>query len=68
MTPSRFPNGMERRAATELRAAGRRLEGYAAVFNSPARIGSFTESILPGAFRGSLDKRADILALVDHDA
>lgn len=67
MTASRFPNGMERRAATELRAAGRRLEGYAAVFDSPARIGGFTEIIKPGAFRATLEARADVLALVDHD-
>jgi HK97 family phage prohead protease len=58
---------MERRAATELRAAGRKLEGYAAVFDSPARVAGFTEIIKPGAFRASLEKRADVLALVDHD-
>ncbi|WP_458096230.1 HK97 family phage prohead protease [Roseomonas sp. WA12] len=68
MNPAaRFPDGLERRAATELRAAGRRLEGYAAVFGSPAKIGSFTETIMPGAFRAALASRADILALVDHD-
>lgn len=67
MSPTRFPNGTERRAATELRAAGRRLEGYAAVFNSPTRIGGFTEVIKPGAFRATLEERADVLALVDHD-
>lgn len=67
MSPVRFPDGMERRAAIELRAAGRRLEGYAAVFNSPAKIGGFTETILPGAFRATLEARADVLALVDHD-
>jgi HK97 family phage prohead protease len=59
---------MERRAAVELRAAGRKLEGYAAVFDQPARIGGFTEIIKPGAFRASLQARADVLALVDHDA
>ena len=70
MGPARFPDGLERRAATELRAAssGRRLEGYAAVFGVPARIGGFTETILPGAFRASLAAAgADVLALVDHD-
>jgi len=67
VTDARFPNGMERRAATELRAAGRRLEGYAAVFDSPARVGGFTEVIKPGAFKATLEKRADVLALVDHD-
>lgn len=40
---------------------GRTLEGYAAVFNTPARIrdlqGDFDEVILPGAFTRSLAKR-----------
>lgn len=59
---------VERRAAAApLRAAGRRLEGYAAVFSAATRIGTFTESIAPGAFSASLAEGADILALVDHD-
>lgn len=59
---------MERRTATELRAsAGRKLEGYAATFGVPARIGGFTETILPGAFRASLAAGRDVLCLVDHD-
>lgn len=57
---------LERRQATELRTNGRRLEGYAATFNSEARIGSFVETILPGAFRSAL--AGDVLALLDHDA
>ena len=66
--PARFPNGLELRAAAEIRAAGRRLEGYAAVFNTPAPIGSFVETIAPGAFRASLAAAGlDALALVDHD-
>lgn len=69
MGPARFPDGMERRAATELRAvAGRRLEGYAATFGTPAAIGVFTETIRAGAFRASLARPGlDVLALVDHD-
>jgi HK97 family phage prohead protease len=67
MGPQRFPDGTERRAVTELRAAGRRLQGHAAIFNSEARIGTFTETILPGAFRSSLLSGKDVLALVDHD-
>ena len=60
--------GMERRSAgVELRAAGRRLEGYAAVFASPAQIGGFTETIKAGAFTRTLVSNTDILALVDHD-
>jgi HK97 family phage prohead protease len=68
------PEIVERRAKTErraivgeLRAKGRRLEGYAATFGAEARIGNFTETIAPGAFAASLAERADILALVDHD-
>lgn len=60
---------IERRAvATELRAKGRRLEGYAATFGAEARIRDYVETIAPGAFAQSLVERADILALVDHDA
>lgn len=59
---------MERRAATELRAKGRRLEGYAALYGVDTRIKDFTEVILPGAFADTLAKRGDVLALVDHDA
>lgn len=52
----------------ELRAKGRRLEGYAATFNTPTVIGeSFTEVIAPGAFAATLTANPDILALVDHD-
>lgn len=52
----------------ELRAKGRKLEGYAAVFNTPALIGeAFTEVVAPGAFATTLAAAADILALVDHD-
>lgn len=63
------PAAIERRASpVELRAAGRRLEGYAATFDTPARIGGFTETIARGAFSASLAQREDVLALVDHDA
>ncbi|WP_020187870.1 HK97 family phage prohead protease [Methylopila sp. 73B] len=55
-----------RSAAIEVRAKGRRLEGYAALFDAPAQIGGrFTETIRAGAFAGSLGR--DVLALVDHD-
>lgn len=56
----------EKRGATlEVRARGRRLEGYAALFGTEARIGSTTETIRPGAFKNAL--AGDILALADHD-
>ncbi|CUW39290.1 putative Phage prohead protease, HK97 family [Magnetospirillum sp. XM-1] len=59
---------IERRALVmEIRAAGRRLEGYAATFGTEARIADFTEVIQPGAFHGSLSPTRDVLALVDHD-
>jgi len=58
---------MERRASIELRAKGRRLEGYAALYGVDTQIGDFTEVILPGAFTATLKERRDILALVDHD-
>lgn len=60
---------IERRAfAAELRASGRRLQGYAATFGVAASIGEFTETIAAGAFRQTLAANTDILALVDHDA
>ena len=70
MTAARFPDGTETRAASiefRVAAGGRRLEGYAAVFNTPAQIGSFQESIRGGAFRDSLASGRDVLALQDHD-
>lgn len=67
MNAARFPNGLEMRAAAEVRAAGRQLVGYAAKFGVPATIGGFTETIKPGAFRASLAASPDVLALVDHD-
>jgi HK97 family phage prohead protease len=59
----------ERRAlAAEVRAKGRRLEGYAATFGAAAEIGGrFVETIARGAFAATLRRRADVLALVDHD-
>jgi len=59
---------IERRAAElEIRAKGRRLEGYAAVFDQRAKIADFEELIARGAFADSL-RDGDKLALVDHDA
>lgn len=57
----------ERRFAGELRAAGRKLTGYAATFGTEAKIGGFTEIIAPGAFAASLRAGGDILALADHN-
>lgn len=58
---------IERRAAElEVRATGRTLEGYAAVFDARAKIADFEEIITRGAFSASL-LSGDKLALVDHD-
>lgn len=56
---------LERRAFTEVRTAGRRIEGYAATFNTEADLGGFRERIAPGAFRAALT--GDVLAMLDHD-
>lgn len=61
-------NVKEVRAAAELRASGRRLVGYVARWDSPARIGTFTETVKRGAFASSLASGDDVLALADHDA
>ncbi len=58
---------IERRTISELRTAGRRLEGYAARFGVEARIADFVEVIRAGAFSASLASGRDVLALVDHD-
>lgn len=58
---------IERRAAElEVRAKGRTLEGYAAVFGVRAKIADFEEIIAPGAFAATLADGNDKLALVDH--
>ena len=65
---ARIAADLEVRAVAEVRTAGRRLEGLAAVFNVPATLpGGVVESIAPKAFAASLRGGADILALVDHD-
>jgi uncharacterized protein len=59
----------KRGAALEIRARpGRVLEGWAAVFDSPALIdGRVTEVVRSGAFRSTLASGRDVLALQDHD-
>lgn len=59
---------MERRQATDIKAQGRKLTGYAAVFGQETRIADFSEVIKPGAFADALKSNPDILALMDHDA
>lgn len=62
------PLALERRAFQEVRQTGRRLEGYAAKFDSEAVIGSYRETITRGAFAASLAQPlgGDVLALMDH--
>lgn len=44
------------------------IEGYAAVFNSPAEIyDCFTEEIMPGAFTRTLSENSDVRALFNHN-
>lgn len=67
MAATQLADTLERRFSVELRATGRRLEGYAAVFDARARIFDFEERVAHGAFARSLAAAGDILALVDHD-
>lgn len=60
------PDIERRGAAGGLRASGRVLSGYAAVFGQETNIGGFTERVAAGAFRDSLASGRDVLALLDH--
>jgi len=67
MDAARIAADFEVRAAAELRAtSGRRLEGYASLFDVQTPIGDFVETVQRGSYRASLASSADILALVDH--
>ena len=62
-------DGIEVRAAAgdlSLPSPGR-LVGHAAVFDSPADMGEFTETVRRGAFTRALRTPANILALYDHE-
>ncbi len=60
---------IERRShLIEVRARGRKLSGYAALFGVEAKLGPIVETIAPGAFREALTAKRDIVALQDHDA
>jgi len=53
----------------ELRAQGdgRTFTGYAAVFNQPSEPLPFTEIVMPGAFKRSLQSRNRMMLLWNHD-
>lgn len=59
---------MEKRAFS-IESKGRTLSGYAAVFDSPTRIGDFQEVIKKGAFTRSLTslEAPKIKAIYEHD-
>lgn len=59
---------IERRAVAErAKAEGRKISGYAAVFNSPSEdLGGFTEYITANAFEGVLE-RSDVFAYLNHN-
>ena len=64
---SRLPE-VELRAAVGLSLPSPgRLVGYAAVFDAPADLGEFSETIKPGAFSRALSQSNNILALYDHE-
>lgn len=57
---------LEVRSTGELRSNGKKLHGYAAIFNSEADLGGFVEVIRNGAFRKSLESDSNIRALYHH--
>lgn len=57
---------LEVRSTGELRSDGKKLTGYAAIFNSETDLGGFVEVIRNGAFRKSLESASNIRALYHH--
>ena len=59
---------LELRGHGTLKASGNKtLTGIAAVFNSEANLGPFSEIVRPGAFAKSLATGSNIRALYHHD-
>ena len=58
---------LEVRSTGELRSDGKKLHGYAAIFNSETDLGAFVEVIRNGAFRKSLESGSNIRALYHHE-
>lgn len=59
---------LEIRTHGELKSNGTTLTGYAAIFNSEASLGDFSEVIRAGAFTKSLGAGSNIRALYHHDS
>lgn len=57
---------LEFRSTGGLSSNGKKLTGYAAIFNSEADLGGFVEVIRNGAFRKSLEGGTNIRALYHH--
>ena len=58
---------LEFRSTGGLSSNGKKLTGYAAIFNSEADLGGFVEVVRNGAFRKSLEGGSNIRALYHHD-
>ncbi len=59
---------MEIRTLGGVQAQGRKVTGYAAVFQSATDLGEFRECIAPGAFARSLTSGVNVRALYDHQS
>ena len=57
---------LEIRSTGNLRSNGKKLQGYAAIFNSEADLSGFSEVIRNGAFRKTLESGSNVRALYDH--
>ena len=57
---------LEFRSTGGLSSNGKKLSGYAAIFNSEADLGGFVEVVRNGAFRKSLEGGTNIRALYHH--
>lgn len=70
MTLPSDPTGavLELRGHGTLQGKGKRLQGYAAVFNTEADLQGFVEVIRPGAFTKSLAAGVNIRALYHHQS
>ena len=62
------PSDVERRfAELQTEVTGRKLGGYAAVFNQVTDIGRYLEQLSPNTFRSALDSGQNVAGLLNHD-